>query len=506
MVNANSSWLARWKSHFVNWREWELNPIVIKELRQAVRSWTVTGMLLLFLSVLFITSLGFLVSRSFEVNENLQLGGSMFSVFVIILAGASGLFIPIYVGIRVAAERQENNPDLLYVSTLSPFRIVLGKFLCGAYIALLFFSACMPFMAFTNLLRGVDLPTVFFILGFLFLVVCAANMVAIFLACLPVSRAFKFLFLIYILFQSFAVISSLIGTSFFIMRSGVGVMMSSGNFWIAILTWVSIGAALTGLLFVLTVALISPPSANRALPAKIYVTTIWLLGGLAAFAWVTKTGNTNQILAWRDPAFGILMIALLVCVSNRDHLSQRVRRKIPRARWKRIPAFLFYNGAAGGLVWVALLFAGTFLGTWVVEKFHRTMSSHSNFQLGFIAITAYAFAYALTALFLHRKIFPRRAPKIVGVITIMLAGAWALIPSIALFFVNRLSWKSVGGLQLGNVFNVAFVRDKDQNFYHLIFALSWLLIVLLLNAKWFVRQVKNFRPPPPVLEETPNSE
>ena len=86
---------------------------------------------------------------------------------MVILAGASVFFIPLYVGIRVAVERQENNPDLLYVSTLSPARIIRGKFLCGAYMALLFFSACMPFMAFTNLLRGVDLPTVFFILFYL---------------------------------------------------------------------------------------------------------------------------------------------------------------------------------------------------------------------------------------------------------------------------------------------------------------------------------------------------
>ena len=35
-----------------NWRTWEPNPIVVKELRQAVRSWAVTGMLLLFLAVL----------------------------------------------------------------------------------------------------------------------------------------------------------------------------------------------------------------------------------------------------------------------------------------------------------------------------------------------------------------------------------------------------------------------------------------------------------------------
>src|SRR5580698_4401397 len=112
--------LGRIRSHFTNWREWELNPIVIKELRQGVRSWTVTGMLLLFLIVLFITSVGFLVTESFSVNVNMQLGGTLFEAFVVILAGASVFFIPLYTGVRVAAERQENNPDLLYVSTLSP--------------------------------------------------------------------------------------------------------------------------------------------------------------------------------------------------------------------------------------------------------------------------------------------------------------------------------------------------------------------------------------------------
>ena len=102
------------KNHFTNWREWELNPIVIKELRQAVRSWAVTGMLLLFLTVLFITSLVFLVGQSFNVHENTELGGTMFQAFAVILAGASILFIPLYIGVRVGAERVESNTDLLF--------------------------------------------------------------------------------------------------------------------------------------------------------------------------------------------------------------------------------------------------------------------------------------------------------------------------------------------------------------------------------------------------------
>jgi hypothetical protein len=486
------------KTHFTNWREWELNPIVIKELRQGVRSWTVTGMLLLFLIVLFITSLGFLVTESFSVNVDMQLGGTLFEAFVVILAGASVFFIPLYTGVRVAAERQENNPDLLYVSTLSPTRIIFGKFLCSAYIALLFFSACMPFMAFTNLLRGVDLPTVFFILFFLFLVVCAANMVAIFLACLPMSRPFKFLFVIYGIFQSIGVIGSLIGISFTLLRSGVGAMMTGRDFWIGTATATGIGLMLTGLFFVLSVALITPPSANRALPVRIYVTAIWLLGGILSFCWVTQTGEADRMFAWTYPTFGLMMFALLVTISNADQLSQRVRRTIPPPGLKRVLAFVFFNGAAGGLLWVATLLIATFVLTGqIMLEFPKSVTTTGEEGHWFATTTAYAFAYALTALFIHRKFLPRRPPKLAGLLAVLLAAAWAIVPSVVLFFLNQLSWKSVEGLQLGNVFNVFSLRDENERNLHLLFASIWLALMLALNANWFLQQVKNFRPPPP---------
>jgi hypothetical protein len=489
--------LVRWKSHFANWREWELNPIVIKELRQAVRSWAVTGMLLLFLTVLFITSLGFLITQSFDVDVNLALGGTMFTVFTVILAAASVFFIPLYAGVRVAAERQENNPDLLYVSTLSPARIIWGKFLCGAYMAVLFFSACLPFMAFTNLLRGVDLPTVFFILSYLFLVVCAANMIAIFFACLPMSRPFKILLAIYGFFQSFGMIVSLVGISFEFMRSGVGAMMAGRDFWIGTLTAVGIGVAITGLFFVLSVALISPPSANRALPLRSYLTAIWLLGGLLSIGWVIQTGDANRMSAWAYPAFLLMMFALLVTISNSDQTSLRVRRTIPRSGPKRALAFIFYNGAAGGLVWTATILAATFFVTReVLLVFPKGVTPADEGRHWFVTTTAYAFAYALTALFIHRKFLSRRPPKLAGLIAVLLAGAWAIVPSIVLFFLNQLSWKSVEGLQLGNVFNVFSLRDDSDRNLHLLFASVWLALALALNANWFLRQVGNFRPPP----------
>jgi hypothetical protein len=491
------------KNHFTNWREWELNPIVIKELRQAVRSWAVTGMLLLFLTVLFLTSLGFLISQSFEVDVNMGLGGSMFSAFMVILTFASVFFIPLYIGVRVAVERQDNNPDLLYVSTLSPARIIFGKFLCGAYMALLFFSAVMPFMAFTNLLRGVDLPTVFFILFYLFLVVCAVNMIAIFLACLPLSRPFKILLALYGVFQSIGLLVPLIAATFEVMRSGIGAMMSSRNFWIGTITVVGIEAAIIGLFFVLSVALISPASANRALPVRIYLTTIWILGGLLSFAWVAQTGDAVRIFLWTYPTFILMTFALLVTISNADQLSQRVRRTIPQSKLKRFFAFFFFNGAAGGLVWIGIILTATFFLTKeILHAFPKGITVSDENPHWFVTTAAYTFDYALTALFIQRKFLPRRPPKLAGLLAVLLAAAWALAPSIFLFFLNQLSWKSVEGLQLGNVFNVFSLREDSERNLHLLFASVWLALMLALNANWFLHQVKKFQP---LLRVTPEN-
>ena len=51
--------IAAIRTHFSRWREWEPNPIVLKELRQSVRSLTVPGVVILFLVVLFFTNLAF---------------------------------------------------------------------------------------------------------------------------------------------------------------------------------------------------------------------------------------------------------------------------------------------------------------------------------------------------------------------------------------------------------------------------------------------------------------
>jgi hypothetical protein len=179
-----------------------------------------------------------------------------------------------------------------------------------------------------------------------------------------------------------------------------------------------------------------------------------------------------------------------------------VRRRIPAGGLKRGLAFLFFNGAAGGLVWAVLLLLITFAATAGVLTWSISAPSYvhsmSATDIGeFIRVSAiviaYVLAYMLTGLFIQRKFLGNRPPKLAGLFAMLIAAGMALIPNIALFFMNRLSWKSLEKLQLGNVFNLFVKHDQNDHLAHLAFSLCWLAVMLVLNVKWFSTQARNFR-------------
>ena len=169
----------------------DLNPVVVKELRQAVRNWLVVGMLMVMLLILFVTMCVNVLSVSLGTSNSPELGRTIFMIFFSILSFGTALTIPTYVGTRLAREHEDSNVDLIFITTLSPARIIRGKILCGVILTGLCFSVFMPFMAFTYLLRGIDLPTMFVALVMSFVFITALIHISIFLACLPVSRNFK---------------------------------------------------------------------------------------------------------------------------------------------------------------------------------------------------------------------------------------------------------------------------------------------------------------------------
>ncbi len=482
----------------LNWREWELNPVVVKELRQAVRSWAVTGMLLLFILVLFCTMVSVLVFSSVNVGGQPQaLGREVFAAFSAILTATSLVFIPLYVAVRLAAERQEHNVDLLYITTLSPARIIRGKLMCGIYLTVLFFSVCMPFVVFTNLLRGVDLPTIFVALGMVFLLSVLSIQLAIFFACLPATKGFKVLLAIPTIIMGFMVTGMMSAAGFGMMMSGVGSTLGTWTFWGPALTGIFVGTLAFGLLHVSSVALISPPSANRSLPVRLYVTGAWIVGGVVAVSWFLAKGWSEALYSWASPAIALSLCFMILALSEGDERSVRVARTIPENRLRREVAFFLFNGTAGGFLWASFLFCMTVgLSAYFSMALSTTASRSDDVQ--FIAISSaiflYAVAYCLAGLWIHRRFMPQRAPMTASLLAALLPAAWAVVPNFVLFFANKLTWDTLQQRQLGNVFNVFSMKDDSKVYDHLYFASCFALAMILLNLRWFVRQARAFKP------------
>ncbi len=495
-----------------NWRTWEPNPIVVKELRQAVRSWAVTGMLLLFITVLFIVTLGYLLGQSFHINPSQALGREVFQFFLPVLSLVAFVFIPVYVGGRLTAERQEGNVDMLYITTLSAARIIRGKLACGIYLQVLFFSACAPFMVFTNLLRGIDLPTVFVLLTMAFLLGIVALQAAIFLACLPASKGLKLVVGLPaggLMVGSVGMMSALANG---LMREGIGSQLGSMTFWWPVLASLFFGGLLFGFMHLAAIALVSPASANRALVLRGYVTGTWLVTLIALVAWAVNVAHIWPIAAWSSVSMGALIAALLIAVSEGDVVSTRIRRTIPTSGAKRALAFFFYSGSAGGLAWAfvmavltvligLILLDGRLFGwlthTWGGRGGPSTIgfsSELSEFLSGGVSFFLYTLAYCLYGLFIHRRFQAHRSPFFAGLCSIALPALWAIVPNLVLFFLNKLSWDGLQERQLGNIFNLFALKDRSFVGDHLFCALAMVAVGLVLNLPWFLAQRRAFVP------------
>ena len=262
------------------WLDDRINPIVVKELRQAVKSRFIVGVLLLMLAILVATLLLFVMN---EPNLGLASSGEgrdLFMIFQATLLGLTMLFVPVYLGARLTAERSSATSDLLYVTTLRPSSIIWGKLVAGMAVTGLVFAVCVPFMVVTYLLRGIDPPTVLFVLALDAMLVLSASTLAIFLGALPVGWPVKILLGLVASAVGFAAFVGITGNVIYeLSRSGIGSAMISSEFWWGVLGVGSLWLSVIGLVFFLTVAMIAPATSNRAFPVRLYLSVAWLVSG-----------------------------------------------------------------------------------------------------------------------------------------------------------------------------------------------------------------------------------
>ena len=477
-----------------------LNPIVIKELRQAVQSRFVTVAMMIFLGIqVLVIGMFLLFDRS--VATDFSSGAEVFAVLQGILVATCILFVPVYTGIRLAAER--SRVDLMFISAIKPWSIVRGKFLAAAMLTVLLFAACMPFMTFTYLLRGIDLPSIFLVMAIGFLLVLAAAQAAILWASIPGNLVVMIVLGIPLgisLLQGAGLAVGLLGSAAY---TGIASEIWTWGFWGIAGTVLFCGAAAFGLMMSLSVAMLSPPSANRMLPVRIYLTILWLLSAVVAGIWAYVESDNDPIFVWVVSCISVLAFMMLVAVCERDSWGPRVARKIPRSLLLRPWAFLFFTGWAGGIAWCVILMAITLIGGAIVMEGTGFGVDWDDFW-GLVGLALYFYAYPMTALLLRRAFFRNRLKcDLTWLIAVAIFVLANVLPVLTYFMIHydRMDHIDNRGFWLVGIPFMVF-RSRQYLENCLWFAGIWSAVVFLLSLPWAVGRYVAFKPlrttPPPI--------
>ena len=468
------------------------NPVVVRELRQAVRGKFVTSVLLMLL-VIQLVAIGIYLMTATDLSQSLESGRNVFMILHSILMIICLLFVPAYTAFRLGSERSDTNVDLLFITTITPRAIIWGKLFAAITITILIFSACMPFMVFTYWLRGIDLPSIFIMLGFAFLVIVATIQFATFIASIPANRVLKVLMGVLGLCILPQLLVATLSGSYALLTFGVGSRLNSWSFWGPASAVILIVLALIGLFFSLSVALITPVSANRALAVRLYAVITWFVGGVFSFIIGYIDKSNVAIIVWAIASVSIFFLGFFVSSSERQEVGARIVHKIPRNPLLRVPAFLLFSGAAGGIFWCSTMCALTFLAIGL-----QRMLSHGVGRDGLkgammwvAGLGLYGFCYSMTAVFIRRIFLESRLrAKFTWLIAVILLIIGSVAPLVAGFLVTGRA--PTGGVWLiGNPF--AFGNDRDAAMY-LVFSGLWAGLVAALNFGWFAEQIRSFRP------------
>ncbi len=480
-----------------------LNPVVVKELRQAVRGRFLAGLLILFLALQLLTLGVFLLTEdvsTIDLVGGKSYGQEVFGFLVGLLFFATVFCVPIYAAVRIYAERSSDQMALYFVSTLAPHRIVAGKLASNLALSLLLFTACLPYLSFTYYLRGIDLPSVFVGLAAGLLASAAAIQGAVFLASLAVSRMARVLIGLAGLVALMVLFMSVLGFAVAAPDLGFGSQLGSWEFWGPALTVLGGSGLAFGLVFSLSVAILTHAAANRAFPVRLYALGAWLASGLAVGYACFEHGARDVVKAWLSLAFLGLAFSLLPAICARDRPSLRVRDQVPRSPVARAGAFFLFSGSANGVAWSIVMIAATAVaGEVFARQLTGSVRETSHQLLGFCA---YVLAYALLAVLLQRGWLGRWVkPAQTWILALVLMATLSLVPLIAGFLVmpDAVSKSIDAGLwTIANPF--APFQDEVSELATSV-GLGWGAVMMIFAGRWFLTQVRAFRPPAVALEE-----
>lgn len=343
----------------LEWLGDKLNPILVKETRQAIKSRQFILWFVLLLIACWLTTIGgvLLIGQSIYY---ISAGSILMYAYYAILAFPLVVVVPFSAYRSLSSEQEGNTRDLLEVSTLTPKQIINGKLGSAMLQAAVYLSALAPCIAFTYLLRGISSGVIVLLLIYATLASFGLSALGLLLA--STSKQKRSQVAISVLF-----VGILFGAFSMVMGAATGVIQLAASEWQSE-GWWQVNATILcvyltslGIIYYASVGLTTFISANRSTSIRIAA----LLQQTVYIAWVaTLLLNYRTQSLLRDFMPFALMIGAVywylagsLLVGESPELSHRVRRTLPQSSLGRLFLTWLNPGPSSGYVFAVVNFS-----------------------------------------------------------------------------------------------------------------------------------------------------
>lgn len=364
-------WLRRIDEFATRWGD-RLNPILVKETRQALKSRQfVTTFSLLLVASLAWTVIGTL--QGMPAIYYTPSAGRMLIGYYLLLAVPMLLIVPLAAYRSLESEVDEGTLDLLSVTSLSPRQIITGKLASAALQMMLYLVVLFPSVAFAYTLRGVDLPTLALLMAMLIAAGLALTMVALFFAPVSVGKTGQVASLLVV--TAVLVWSEfLVGpVAFELIRNGNP--LSLANTLVIAISVLAFGISFCVLLLITTAARLTPESENRSTGIRVaclaHLLVVFAVCGFAT-RWFANFLDPQNLVAI-PLGLSVYLVAFWTLVGSMACaesavMTPRIRRELPGTFFGRLFFSWLTPGPATGLVFATVTLAITLAGA------HRMLS------------------------------------------------------------------------------------------------------------------------------------
>ncbi|MDE0894994.1 MAG: hypothetical protein OSB10_00245 [Planctomycetota bacterium] len=333
------------------WIDDRLNPVLVKEVRQALRGKQFRSAFLLTVMVSVIAAVSIVLVNSGGAEWS-PIGPPFFQGIFMCLSIAVVGFVPMSTFTAMGAEWEENTYDLLILSHLRPRHIVIGKLLGAGAQALLYFSVFTPYIVFTFLLGGVDLKIVMISLPMLAVISFALSAFAAALSSLTDKRMARVALMVFLAATLVGACIAVISITFASIKMSID--FTAYEVRLGFTAALLIALMVFGYSVAIAIARLSHPEENHSTGLRA-LTSVFVIAVLGWIAWANSFLSQPDFVAVNAMMLiGVVTLVSIFFMTERETLGLRVKNHLPSSGILRLLVFPWLPGGARGTVWMLM--------------------------------------------------------------------------------------------------------------------------------------------------------